>query len=422
MNRYNMYSRSLTAAVILAACLHVTGSAATLCVTPAGTSGCFATISSAVASASANDTVTVSPGTYTETVTITKSLSLIAKDGAIIDATGLPQGIFINGLAGSAIQNVVISGFTVQNANFEGILIVNASAVTVTSNSVLNNNKGLAGGACPGLPAFETLEQSDCGEGIHLLGTDHSIITNNTIQGNSGGILLADDTGATHDNLISFNTVQDNAYACGITMASHPPAMSTGSSAPLGVYHNTVYGNRSARNGLANGGGAGVGIFASVPGAAAYGNVVVDNLVHDNGLPGVAMHAHVPGQNLNDNMIVGNTVVDNGADSGQTATPGPTGINLFAAGVVTGNIISGNMVQSENVDVAVSTRGSVQVQANSLLGTQTGLANLGTGTVIGTANWWGCDKGPLASGCSSIQGSNVQSNWLFTPIPAQPVY
>jgi len=72
------------------------------------------------------------------------------------------------------------------------------------------------------------------------------------VEGNSGGILLADDTGATHDNLISGNTVRDNPYACGITLASHPPAPLTGSATVLGVYHNTVHGNRSAREWLGN--------------------------------------------------------------------------------------------------------------------------------------------------------------------------
>ena len=48
----------------------------------------------------------------------------------------------------------VISGFKIRNANFEGILIVNATDVTVVGNHVLDNNKSLdiAGGTCRGCP------------------------------------------------------------------------------------------------------------------------------------------------------------------------------------------------------------------------------------------------------------------------------
>src|SRR5882757_7157330 len=74
--------------------------ASTLCVHPNGGFGCKSTISAAVAAASAGDTIVVAPGTYKESVVITKPVSLVALDGTrpIIDAKGLPNGIFINGM------------------------------------------------------------------------------------------------------------------------------------------------------------------------------------------------------------------------------------------------------------------------------------------------------------------------------------
>jgi parallel beta-helix repeat protein len=116
-----------------------------------------------------------------------------------------------------------VSGFKVQNANFEGILVTNASGVTISGNQVLKNNVNLDvnAGVCTGIPPFETNEDFDCGEGIHLSGVDHSIVADNVIENNSGGILLSDDTGATHDNLIMGNTVRNNPFDCGITLASH---------------------------------------------------------------------------------------------------------------------------------------------------------------------------------------------------------
>jgi parallel beta-helix repeat protein len=292
------------------------------------------------------------------------------------------------------------------------------AAVTITANHVKNNNRALAAGACPGLPAFETLEQSDCGEGIHLLAASHSIISGNRVEGNSGGILLADDTGGTYANLITGNTVQNNPFACGITMASHPASPSLQPHAPFGVFHNTVYGNHSAQNGLGNGGGAGIGIFASVPKASNYGNVVANNYLDENGLPGIAIHGHVPGQYMNDNVLVGNTILDNGADTEDAATPGPTGINVFTAGDVIGTMIYGNSIESETVDIAVNTPSPVQINLNTLLGPGTGVTNLGSGPINANANWWGCDGAPGTSGCSSVSGPDIDFRaWLPVPVP-----
>lgn len=204
--------------------------AATLCVNPGGKFGCKSSISAAIAFASPGDTIQVAHGTYKEQVVITKSLSLVAQDGPqpVIDATGRSNGIFINGMSAApnaGVADVLISGFKIRNANFEGILIVNATDVTITGNDVLDNNQSLdvADAECPGIPAFETNEGEDCGEGIHLIAVDHSSVVRNESEHNSGGILITDETGPSHDNLISGNYVHDNPFACGVTMASHGP-------------------------------------------------------------------------------------------------------------------------------------------------------------------------------------------------------
>ena len=398
----------------------------TLCVNPGGYDRCYTTISHAVSAAAPGDVIVVGPGIYKESVTITKPVSLTSI-GAVINANGLSRGIFVDGMAASNLTGVNIAGFEIHNANFEGILVANASNVSVSNNLVRDNNRSLLpadGGSCPGIDSFEPGEQMDCGEGIHLLGADHSIVSHNTVHGNSGGILISDDTGAAHDNLISFNVVTDNPYACGIVMASHVQALVSGSMTPLGVFHNTVYGNHSQGNGVSGSGGAGVGIFASIPGAQAFGNVVVNNHLDKNGHPGISLHAHVPGQNLSDNMLVGNTISDNGADTGQSMTPGPTGIDVFGAGPVTGNIISANIIREESVDVAANTGALVQVKFNDLLGRNIGVDNIGTGLVDAGLNFWGCLRGPEAGGgCSSLDGAGVISNtWLPFEAPVQKSY
>jgi hypothetical protein len=312
--------------------------AATLCVNPGGTGGCFSKITHAVAAAKPHDVITVAAGTYAEDVVIGKPLSLVGANPntTIIDATGLSNAVYVNGLDNAKLSGVVVQGFTAENANFEGILITNASNITVWNNNVLNNDKALdlKNGTCPGIPPFETAESFDCGEGLHLIGVAFSTVANNTVKQNSGGILISDDTAANHDNLISGNFVKDNTLDCGITIASHPPF--TGK-APFGISHNTIYGNTSTGNGTAvKGACAGVGIFDSVPGTSNRGNVIINNRLTHNGLPGVAMHSHTAGQNLDDNVIVSNYIAFNGPDTADAATPGPTGINVFGVSPVSG--------------------------------------------------------------------------------------
>lgn len=399
--------------------------AAVICVNSTGSNGCVKTIAAAVSAASAGDTVDVAAGTYTGNITISKSITLTGANPAttIIDATGLSTGIYVDGIDNAKLAGVSISGFTVQNAQFEGILVANASGVTISGNIVTGNNKGvmLGGGqngmnACPNIPSFETSEGNDCGEGIHLMGATYSSILNNTITNNSGGILVSDDTGATFGNVISGNMVNNNALACGITLASHVPAALTASSTPLGVYNNTVTGNQSSQNGL-KGEGAGVGIFASAPGCKSYGNLVANNTITGNGIPGVSIHGHAPGQLLDGNTIVGNTLSGNGADVADTATPGTAGIALTSVSPVNGTVINGNTISGEMIAVSWNAPGTAQVQRNSF-STYYGVYNLkAAGMVNANANWWGCNNNPAGgfsflSGCAAIAGPVNVTSWL----------
>lgn len=402
-------------------------SAATVCVNPGGTGGCYSSIGAAVTAAAPGDTVRVGHGTYHEDVMIPKSVSLVGdnQQNTIIDATGLTNGITITGAS-----DVVVSGFTVENADAAGIWITGSSFVTISSNTVMNNDLALdpVTPACPPLAntPFAKGEAEDCGEGVFLSAVDHSILANNSVTGNAGGILITDDTGPTHDNLVTNNSVVRNTQLdCGITLPSHSGA---------GVFHNTISGNDSSYNG-----GPGVGIFAPGPGSKAYGNVVINNHLRGNGLPGVTMHNHAapgvngvppqaPPPNFNDNVIVGNDISDNSQDFEDAATAGPTGINIYSVGPMTGTVVSQNVIHQESLDVVVkvppSGGAAVQIHLNNLpdsVGVQNATAPSQTDSaqVDATQNWWGCSNGPNTSGCSSTSGTNVLvTPWLTKPFQA----
>ena len=421
--------------LLIAAVLPASG--ATLCVNPGGTAGCYSTISAAVAKAAAGSVIQVAQGIYKESVTITQPLSLIGSNGySIIDATGQGVGIFINGMAAApnaGVWGVVISGFTVKNANFEGILAANAGDITISGNTVTGNNRSLnfSAGTCTGLPAFETNEGFDCGEGVHLMAVNHSVVSGNTITNNAGGILISDETGVIYENLITGNSVTDNAYDCGITLASHAPAPNLPQGLDYGIYHNTISHNVVNHNG-AIGQGSGVGIYAPGPGATNSGNVVADNILNDNGIGGVTMHNHaapgvggVPAQappvNFSDNQIVGNQISGNEADNDDPASPGPTGISILSFAPVTGTLIANNTFKSEVADITFNApSGTLGVHGNSFSGIEIGVDAESTGGIDASQNWWGCPDGPGGVGCSTVMGTLIYApSWLAAP-PAAP--
>jgi parallel beta-helix repeat protein len=297
------------------------------------------TIAYAVGQASAGDTVDVAAGTYAGGVTLTKELSLVG-NGATIDAAGHDNGIVVTGPAttGSSVR-----GFTVEHANLEGILAEMTSGLSISDNTVMDNDLAFGTAKCAG-------SASDCGEGLHLMSVTNSRVRKNSVHDNVGGILLTDEAGPTAHNLIADNSVLNNTKDCGITLASH--FISTaGPAAPsvAGVYENLVLHNTSSNNGA-----AGIGFFAGGPGGATWGNTAIGNTASGNGIPGIAIHSHTGGQNLNDNRIVGNTVSGNGADEEDTPTPGTTGVNVFSVVTrITGTVVVGNHISNEQFGIYV---------------------------------------------------------------------
>jgi nitrous oxidase accessory protein NosD len=398
-------------------CGTVGASAATWCVQPGGRKNCSNSIQAAVNAAATGDTVRVWPGRYHESVTISKSLSLIAEGPVIIDARGLPNGIFVDGTR-TPLSGVVVKGFTIRNANFEGILLMNTTYATLAGNDVRRNDLSLniMSASCPGLPSWETAEGEDCGEGIHLVAVADSVVVHNVVEQNSGGILLTDETGPTHDNLISENRVKDNPYDCGITLAGHPQAGTFGT--PLGVYSNVVDGNWSIHNGYqVPGAGAGVGIFAFIPHANMSGNVVSNNVLLRNGIPGVTMHLHAPDMNFDNTKIVHNFIAGNGPDEDPDAlTTRTAGINIGGHSEIHGLIISKNKIWDEQTDIVINVPSPVILRLNDLLGNGFGVQNFGPGRVDAVANWWGCEGGPGSSGCSSVGSGIPYVPWLTSPV------
>ena len=361
------------------AAAHGGSSPGTLFVSPAATAGAadvscdtaaYSTIQSAVDAASAWSTVMVCAGTYTEDVIVSTPLTLVGSDAVINGSTtanGMCDQLGPSGpgsapcLAAVTIKSshVQIEGFTVQGATGEGILATGSlkggaiGDVSIKHNRVVGNNLG----GIPPSPnspypqcAAEGQIPGDCGEGIHLMGVHNSKVADNYVSGNEGGVLLTDEFGPTHNNLVKGNTITKNAFDCGVTAPGHNPFAldSNGNPQPAvaGVYDNVIRDNRITDNGL-QGEGAGV-LFANAgPGTASYDNRVEGNFISGNELSGVTMHAHTlaPGQfeDLNGNQIVRNVIGPNNLGSaaagpgdsldGSVSDPFTTGVLVFSGTV-----------------------------------------------------------------------------------------
>jgi Periplasmic copper-binding protein (NosD) len=336
-------------------------------------SAAFKTIQSAVNAAPAGGTVVVCPGTYYEQVVIGKPLTLAGKQ-ATIDETGVTPTfqVTLPGLGTQTIFAAVVmtsswidfTGFKVQHAQGEGILAAGlggtVSGIVISRNAVVHNDLG--GGVPPKSTYFECAAEGavpgDCGEGVHFAGgVAYSTIRDNFIAYNSGGVLLSDDVGPTHNNVVEDNVVTDNASDCGITVPGHNPNALNSAGVPqpsvAGVYANVIRGNVVTDNGV-QGEGAGV-LFANAgPGTASYDNLVEGNYIAGNGLAGVTMHAHTlpPGdhEDLNGNVIVRNSIGKNNLD-GDTldGPPGPsdlktTGVLVFSGGTPVAVTIAHNHI------------------------------------------------------------------------------
>jgi parallel beta-helix repeat protein len=295
------------------------------------------TIGYAVSKADPGDEISVARGTYHETATITKRLALVGHD-ATIDAAGLaspPNGVVISG---AAAAGTVLRGFTITNAGLEGVFVNKTSHVTIEANRVVKNDAyGPFNPLCVDQP-------DDCGEAIHLQSVTHSVVRDNLVQNNVGGILLTDEDGPTFGNLIVENRVLDNTLDCGITLASHHFDLAKAATADVaGVYRNLVLRN------VANGNGAaGIGVFAGPPGAAAWENTVAGNTAKGNGFAGIMIHSHTPSQYVDKNVIVNNVVANNNIDDDNPFSDKKTGISVFSAVVpIPQTVIADNRISDE---------------------------------------------------------------------------
>lgn len=299
------------------------------------------TIGHAIKKAHHGDTVSVGKGTYKTEVKISDPISVVGTNNPVIDAKGKDNGVLISG---SSASGALVKGFVVKNATFEGILAMRTSNVTISHNTVQNNDQGGKSSHPTGECAQVGNIPGDCGEGLHLMTVRQALVLSNTVKNNAGGILVTDELGPTAFNVISGNKSLNNVLDCGITLASHNTKAVSSGGAPqpsaAGVYDNYVVNNTANGNGT-QGQGGGILIAAPGPGTGTYNNVVNNNTANDNGLAGITLHSHAPGQYLNGNVITNNSVSNDGLDGNGVGKPGDSDFGVTnTVGILVGSAVS----------------------------------------------------------------------------------
>ncbi len=204
--------------------------AATLCVNPGGTHGCFASIQAAVNAAGLGDTITVAPGTYHERV-------IVDKAGLKLTAQGAPGKIKL--MPPSSLPQCPAGGQT--NACSFGFTLV-ANNVTILGFEItgFNGYPDASGIFVGGLFAGDTAHRADGatirlnlihdnGNGVYLWQSNNNKIEFNTI------FHSIDFDGAEGTGILSFNGY-DNASTAAANAAGHSGKHNT-------ISHNAVFNN-----------------------------------------------------------------------------------------------------------------------------------------------------------------------------------
>lgn len=333
------------------------------------------TINFAVGKATRGATVIVEPGIYHQDVAIKKDIRVIGVGKPVVSAAGLANGFLVSG------AGATVSGFTVDHASLEGILVEKTSHVTISNNIVLDNDLGRKAAKPTGECAASGQVPGDCGEGLHLMSVTHSLITSNTVKDNEGGILLTDEAGPTAHNTVSDNKVTGNVLDCGITLAGHnPKATAGGKPQPkvAGIYSNDIVDNTANDNGT-KGEGGGILMAGGAPGAAVYDNLIEGNTANGNGLAGVTIHSHsfgpgIPPADLNGNKIIDNKLSHDGvkdspseAEFSTAAFGKNTTVGILVGSDVvklSGIVITGNTISNTHFGIWTKNAPKVSPKAN----------------------------------------------------------
>jgi len=302
-------------------------------------------------------TILVDSGTYYENVVVTKSIILMGENSSStrIDGRGSTLVVSVTN-----VNNVEISGFTIQNGDY-GVQLTGCSYANVSGNTMLNNGYGVYLGVYSdnNIISGNNISSSRW-EGINL---DSSI--NNTISGNNinNGFSGLEVEQSSDYNTISGNDITNNSIGLDIKHSSNNIVISntlTNNSYCLRIFESSNY-TVVTRNAMENNSYGGVSVFSH----SNY-NIILENNITNNYYDhhyfsaGVAIY-----QSSSYNIIIENNLLTNdegvyiAESSNSNIVSGNTITNNYYTGISldegsSNNTISGNNVSNNEYGISLS--------------------------------------------------------------------
>jgi hypothetical protein len=268
------------------------------------------------------------------------SASIVAHPGQrithrMVDATGCDIGIFI----GRGVEHVTVDAVTVTDANFQGILAIDTSHVTVVNSRIDGNGFNTIDNSAPPLPGSGVHSYVSQAFGISLFGVSDSTVAHNAVFNNGrGGIGIMDNgpnnpgaitqdesaplMGSSHDVVVG-NQIWSNYNGCALVVATQNFG---GWLSHLVLAGNTIHGT-----GLSPTMGPDIGgiVVAADPPNSSVRNVrVLANRVTDSFEGGVIVNAEAFNSFTRNVLVAGNRV--SGNNWGAQEAPKTAGVIVFA--------------------------------------------------------------------------------------------
>jgi hypothetical protein len=369
-----------------------------------GTTTPCQTIGQAVANASPGDTIQVAAGTYAEAVTIDKSLTLEgaqAGNAGSASRAGSPsaESVVSGGNVFIAATDVTLDGFSLTYPGNQVCVACSTGTVGSASDVTIENN------------VFNGYEPDNFGDyqvtsalgvnaapdtritGNYFTSPDHAVVgAVQFFNGGCTGTVVSDNTfdAAANDGLGTIFFYCDDQASTGITVSGN---------------HDIHVGDSNGESAI---------IFEHVVGDIH----VTGNTVTESSTSGSAFYFTLSAS-LGAVDISGNSVVGS-ASSSITIRPTGGGTGVYT---VTGNRLSGGKYGLYAYSSSLASGATVTLRGNDISGDfQDGVFNdpASGGSIDAIDNWWGCNGGPGASGCTVVSGDVTFDPWLVLGVSASP--
>jgi nitrous oxidase accessory protein NosD len=447
-------------------------SAATVCVNPHGTNGCYSSINAAITAVTTapGDTIRIAKGRYVENVVVTKSVTLAgAGDNTVIvpalsRANPCTGSSLCGGLASNIVlvqaTNVTIHDLTLDgdNPNLTSGIVRDHADLDARNGIITDNNLGVFNG----LTVYNVTVKNIYLRGIYAYYSTFNFHDNcvTNVQGDEFSIAMFNFGGSgrmVRNNVSEANDAISANWSAGTQFLNNQITKSgsgvhTDNSGGGGGTGDVIRGN-SVADGMPNG----YGIFVFVPyvpvtvinndvsgvdiGLAAFGgafsaptvtSTFTDNTVNGRrtaGSAGVFVTTDTLGYgetdvqaNFNHNTVSGfenGVVIQSDAGTSVSVSASCNAITRYTArGVIAGGLAT------DTFHLGLPTTGggtqNVTFSLNNITNKLVGMANTGNGVINAPKNYWGCAGGPNTAGCGTISSQVDPTPYLTRPAACAP--